>query len=66
MADTKKRTDTERLNALENLLGRYTRRVSCRWSTTGRGWRLHESSRDDAEYSVRLAIDKFLDGEGNG
>jgi hypothetical protein len=59
------RTDTERINALERLLGKFTGKVVCRWSNTGRGWRLHESSREDAVGSVRAAIDAFLDANHN-
>ena len=64
MPSNKIRTDTNRLNALERLLGKYTGKVSCRWSNSGRGWRLHESSREDAVSSVRIAIDTFLDENG--
>jgi hypothetical protein len=59
----KQRTDEERLDALQNLLGKYTGRVICRWSVSGRGWRLHETSNIDAVSNVREAIDIFLDQE---
>lgn len=58
-------TDTERLDALDAMTGRYTGRVSLRWSETGRGWRLHETSREDASATVREAIDKFLARESS-
>ena len=61
----KVRTDTDRINGLQLLLGKFTGKVACRWSTTGRGWRLHESSREDAVDSVRAAIDAFLNENPN-
>ena len=54
-------TDTERIDALQALLGQYTGRVCCRWSTCGRGWRLHETSRMDASEDVRVEIDRFIE-----
>jgi hypothetical protein len=60
------RTDTERLDALQNLLGQYTGTVICRWSSTERGWRLYETSGPGAVKDVRLAIDRFLDEEKKG
>lgn len=57
------RTDTQRIDGLQKLLGRYTGRVICRWSTCGRGWRLHEHSGNKAVADVRTAIDSFLDDE---
>lgn len=54
------RTDTERLDFLQDKLGRYTGWVVCRWSTSGRGWRLHESDLPEAEPDVRKAIDRFI------
>lgn len=56
-----KRTDCERLDELQSLLGGYTGKVVCRWSTTGRGWRLMETSGVDAVEDIREAIDSFLD-----
>lgn len=59
-----KYTDTKRLNALEALA---TDKIVCRWSSTGRGWRLHETRHADlvndatASCSIRDAIDVFLD-----
>ena len=52
-------TDTDRLDFLEKLLGqnRYTGRAVLRWSTNGRGIRLHETSRSKAQKSIREAID---------
>ncbi len=51
------RTDTERLDWLErqgepNALG-----WVCRDSDTGRGWRLHQTTRSDAMPNIRTAID---------
>ena len=54
-------TDTERLDFLQELTERcaYTGRVHIRESTTGRGWRLKETSNINGVNSVREAIDKF-------
>ena len=54
--------DTERLDFLQKLTdnGKYTKRVIMRMSTTGRGWRLHESELDDAVNDVRETIDAFM------
>jgi hypothetical protein len=54
-------TDTERLDFLQALLrqGKYTGKCICRWSTSYRGFRLHETSREGAVESVREAIDKM-------
>jgi len=51
-------TDTKLLDWLEkqNAKSRYTGRCVFRMSTTGRGWRLHETSLPDAVPSVRQAI----------
>ena len=51
-------TDTELLDFLQGLTdrNRYTGRVICRLSGTGRGWRLHETSRLTAVSDVREAI----------
>jgi hypothetical protein len=57
----KTRTDKQRIDGLQKLLGRYTGKAVCRWSTSGRGWRLHEHSGPDAVEDVRKAIDAFLD-----
>ena len=55
-------TDEERLNYLQKLTdaGRYTGKVILRRSSTGRGWRLHETSFPTAKASVREAIDDFM------
>ena len=55
----KKRTDKQRLDELQSLVGRYSKNIECRWSSTGRGWRLHESS--EGQEDIRVAIDRFLD-----
>jgi hypothetical protein len=59
----KKRTDKQRLDELQALLGRYTGKLICRWSGTGRGWRLHEDDSPNAVKDIRKAIDEFLDNE---
>ena len=58
-------TDTERLDFLQKLTdeGRYTKRAIMRMSSTGRGWRLHESELDDAGNNVRETIDAFMKGK---
>lgn len=59
------RTDTERLDFLQQLTekGSYTGTVLLRNSTTGRGWRLHETSWPGAVTDVRQAIDNYIDGK---
>lgn len=61
-------TDTELLDVLQKLNdeSRYTGKCVLRISTTGRGWRLHETS--DADFgspvkSVRQAIEDFVEKE---
>lgn len=51
-------TDTQLLDWLQAQLdeAHYTGRCIFRWSGYGRGWRLHESSSDDACADVRTAI----------
>lgn len=51
-------TDTELLDWLEkqNKKSAYTGLCIFRWSTTGRGWRLHETSASGASTSVRHSI----------
>jgi len=55
-------TDTERLDYLQKLLDKkeYTGKVLLRGSGTGRGWRLHETSYDQATTNVREAIDNAM------
>jgi hypothetical protein len=57
-----KYTDTERLDFLQSLLDKkeYTGKCKLRLSSTGRGFRLHETSQDGAENSVRVAIDNYI------
>jgi len=61
-------TDKERLDFLQKLTDQksYTGKVILRSSTTGRGWRLHETSWKGAVFSVREAIDNFMAREGGG
>lgn len=59
-------TDTEMLDVLQKLNdeANYTGRCVLRRSTTGRGWRLHETSDDEfgtPPKSVRQAIKLFVD-----
>ena len=55
-------TDKERLDFLQKLTDNkaYTGLVILRSSTTGRGWRLHETDHENATPSVRIAIDEFM------
>lgn len=55
-------TDTELLDFLQELTNkaRYTGKVECRSSTSGRGWRLYETSGDDAVPDVRQAIINYM------
>lgn len=53
-------TDTEMLDWLEENARGYGRGWVCRNSTTGRGLRLHETSRLDARSTVREAIINFI------
>lgn len=50
--------DEQRLDFLQSLLHR--KKCILRMSDRGRGFRLHESTREGGEYSVRLAIDMFM------
>ena len=56
-------TDAERLDFLQKLTEqkRYTGKVCLRWSRFRRGWRLYETSREDAQTDVRNVIDKAMD-----
>jgi len=55
-------TDKERLDFLQKLTDEknYTGKVILGESSTGRGWRLHESSITGAFNNVRQAIDSFI------
>ena len=59
--DPNKRTDTERLNAIQNLEKGYGKGWVLRNSIFDRGLRLHETKLDDANPDIRIAIDNFLD-----
>ena len=54
--------DKERLDFLQKLNDRkkYTGKIILRESNTGRGWRLHETSRGGGFSSVREAIDDVI------
>lgn len=54
-------TDKERLDFLQYLTDKneYTGKVILRASTTGRGWRLHETSWEGSVKDVREAIDNY-------
>lgn len=62
--------DAERLNWLQKQLDKksYTGKCVFRWSSTGRGWRLHETSDEDGKRFgfipttyVRKAIDQAME-----
>lgn len=55
-------TDTDLINTLEGLNkeASYTGKCILRQSTTGRGWRLHETSKEEGCDTVREAIIDFL------
>jgi len=59
--------DTERLDFLQSLNDKeiYTGKCELRMSTTGRGWRLHETETFSGKACrlVRTAIDNFMKGE---
>lgn len=62
-------SDTDLLNWLQLKLDQQTYTGKCifRWSTTGRGWRLHETSDKNASKSVRTAIQEaIIDEEQEG
>ncbi len=56
--------DTQRLDCMEALSWGYGRGWVLRDSETGRGLRLHESSRPEAKPTVRQAIDDFRAKKG--
>lgn len=60
-----KYSDTELLDYLQKLTDNstYTGKVICRWSATGRGWRLHESSIREGVSDVREAIANMLEAD---
>jgi len=60
LATEEMQKDHLRICILQARLGRYTGKVICRWSSSGRGWRLHETNNSDAVDSVRQAIDNFI------
>ena len=51
--------DTKRLDKLQSLSTNYGWGWILRKSTTGRGMRLHETSKKDAKVDVREAIDNY-------
>ncbi len=61
-------TDTERLDWLQAQLDKrkYTGTAVFRWSATGRGMRLHETSQHGAKDTIREAIDTAIAGEPDG
>lgn len=62
-----KLSDTDLLDFLEyhNGKARYTGKCLFRLSSTGRGWRLHETSGEGAYRSVREAIEAAIEGKSH-
>ena len=60
-----KKSDTELLDFLQkkNNESNYTGLCIFRMSSTGRGWRLHETSKKGASTSVRVAISSAMKKE---
>lgn len=60
-------SDTELLDFLEklNTQKHYTGKCILRMSITGRGWRLHETSKNGSSNTVREAIEKFKISKGD-
>ena len=58
-----KHTDTELLDYLQSLNDNalYTGKCSLRDSSNGRGWRMHETTLDDAVIDVRQAIENYIE-----
>ena len=54
--------DTKLLDYLENIT---CNRVVMRWSTTGRGWRLHETPGMEGYTTVRAALRAFIKEDQN-
>ncbi len=59
-------TDKELLDYLQllNDKNEYTGKCILRKSNTGRGWRLHESSKEGGSKDVRLAIQMEMEVQG--
>ena len=57
----KKRTDKQRLDALQTLTIGYGKGWVLRMSHNGRGLRLHETELNEANPDIRTAIDNYLD-----
>jgi len=59
----KELTDKDLLDWLDKQTGTYTGKVKFRWSTTGRGWRLHETHQAGSVSTVREAILNAIEEE---
>lgn len=53
-------SDEDLLDYLDHIGGGYTNKVILRDSSTGRGWRLHETGHDNAVAGVRDAIKNYM------
>lgn len=60
-AEPEAEADTKRIDFLESMLAKkqYTGRACLRWSTTGRGMRLHETT-GNGKPTIREAIDDYI------
>ena len=60
-------TDTELLDFLQEQTNKshYTGRCIMRKSTTGRGWRLHETEEGEGVHDVRQAIANYMEKKLN-
>jgi len=56
----KKVSDTDLINWLQKQTTGYGKGWICRMSTTGRGWRLHETSQEGASSTIREAIKEAI------
>lgn len=56
-------TDGERLDWLQDRSTPELFSWVCRPSKTGRGWRLHETTREDGAPTIRTAIDRAIEEE---
>jgi hypothetical protein len=60
-------SDKELLDYLQKMLDakRYTGKCVLRWSSTGRGFRLHETSLEGSCNNIRKAISDFIDEQSS-
>jgi len=56
-------SDTELLDWLQSKMREYTGKIICRRSSTGHGWRLHETSKPGGTTDIRQAIINAIEKE---